>query len=595
MEILKLIQGTSAWLAYRAECYTASETPILMGESPFMSRDDLLKYKTIGDSKEISRFQQIIFDKGHESEALARPLAELRCFDGDDLYPVTGLRVVDGLRMLASFDGLVMPAQTEAWEHKQFNAELYALVKSGGELLPKHYWQLEHQALVGELEKVVFTVSDGTEKNCADLVYIPRPERQVQLIAAIKQFDADRVNYVPIFVEPKAIAELIDTLPALTYRTESTSKGLSLISNVEEYKAACVALVERSKLKMETDQDFANAENRVKMCKEAEDYIASLQRQVLGEVFDIDKFHRDIGAIADMLRQCRLNEDKQVKQRKEQIRLEIITAATNAFALHVKTANEAIAALGHGFRPILLPSVQIDFVGAIKGKKTIKSLQEAANNELARAKIEANRLLGIIDANLSLLKVAAKDYAFLFSDVANFLLMDAEGLKAIAINRIAEHKQKEQVRIDAQNAIIAQKAVDDERKRVADEAAEAERAKKGDEEPVAVLTEDEYFNELVSQPIKYSGHGTDITATYQDGRARKVEVQLDIEQVIEQEKTSNGYSLFPHNPVESPVADDNGAAVVVGKSEIIMAVSKYWGISEGMADTACAQAFGVRP
>ena len=83
MQILNLVQGSEEWKAVRLECFTASEAPIMMGASPYMSRDDLLKYKTTGDEQEISRFQQILFDKGHTLESNARPLAELRCFGGD--------------------------------------------------------------------------------------------------------------------------------------------------------------------------------------------------------------------------------------------------------------------------------------------------------------------------------------------------------------------------------------------------------------------------------------------------------------------------------------------------------------------------------
>ncbi|MGH8333688.1 MAG: YqaJ viral recombinase family protein, partial [Pseudomonas sp.] len=78
-------QGSSEWLALRANSYTASEAPAMMSASKYQTRTDLLKLKKTGIAPDVSQAQQRIFDKGHATEAMARPILELRT---GDLYPI---------------------------------------------------------------------------------------------------------------------------------------------------------------------------------------------------------------------------------------------------------------------------------------------------------------------------------------------------------------------------------------------------------------------------------------------------------------------------------------------------------------------------
>lgn len=49
-----------------------------------------------------------------------------------------------------------------------------------------------------------------------------------------------------------------------------------------------------------------------------------------------------------------------------------------------------IAAINKTLSKVVFPNVAADFVGAMKNKRTIASLQEAVNTELARAKIDSS-------------------------------------------------------------------------------------------------------------------------------------------------------------------------------------------------------------
>lgn len=109
-------QGSQAWHVLRASHFTASEAPAMMGASPYTTRSELLKQKATGIvDAEFDSHKAALFQAGHDAEDSFRPVAENMI--GDDLYNVTGTLVVDGLQLLASFDGLTMDHVT-GFEHK---------------------------------------------------------------------------------------------------------------------------------------------------------------------------------------------------------------------------------------------------------------------------------------------------------------------------------------------------------------------------------------------------------------------------------------------------------------------------------------------
>ena len=104
MITLPFAQGTPEWKEARADYFTASEAPAAAGVSKYLSRTDLLRQKATKIADDISPDKQRLFDKGHEAEAAARSIVE--GIIGEDLFPVTGMLDVEGLPLLARFDGL---------------------------------------------------------------------------------------------------------------------------------------------------------------------------------------------------------------------------------------------------------------------------------------------------------------------------------------------------------------------------------------------------------------------------------------------------------------------------------------------------------
>ena len=444
MKILNLKQGSDEWKAARLSHFTASEAPIMMGASPYMSRDDLLKYKTTKIEAEIDYYQQKIYDKGHETEAMARPLVEVIL--AEELYPVTGVLIVDGLPFLASYDGLTQDCST-SFEHKQFNAELFELVNNGGELEAKHYWQLEHQLLVGDIEQALFVVSDGTADNMAHLEYTSHPERRKQLIAGWKQFQADLEGYKPLVYEVQPEAKAIEELPALAIDITGEVKS----SNLAIYESKAVAFIQNINTDLKTDQDFVDAEKAVKYLDKIEKELELVKKQALSKTADISHLFAVIDKTKQDSKAKRLELSKLVKSRKEAIKLEVINRCKSELAEHIESVSKPINTWG-----VRLPEIKADFAGAIKGKRTIKSITESANEELARSKVEATTCAELAGNNISLLEDKASEKRFLFNDLQTIVFNDSEHFRLVVDSRLAEHAKQEADRLELERETIRQ-------------------------------------------------------------------------------------------------------------------------------------------
>jgi predicted phage-related endonuclease len=433
-------QGSAAWHAARAKHFCASEAAAALGLSKYTTRDELLRQKATGITEEVGAAKQRIFDAGHDAEALARPIAV--GIAGTELFPVVGTREVDGMALLASFDGIDILDEL-IWENKLLNQSLLQQVQAGD--LEPHYWlQLEHQLLVSGASRALFTTSDGTPDGTHPLWYESKPDRRAQLIAGWKQFAVDLAAWVPPEAKPApVVGKTPDNLPALLIQVT----GAVTASNLPEYKAHALEVFRGINRTLTTDQDFATAESTVKWCADVESRLAAAKDHALSQTATIDELFRTLDDISAEARRTRLELDKLVKARKEEIRGEIVAGGVTALREHIASLN---ARLGKPY----MPQVPADFAGAIKGKRTVDSLRGAVNDELARAKIESSAIADRIQINLGTLRELAGAHALLFADTATIVLKQPEDLTMLVKSRIADHQAAEQARLDAERERI---------------------------------------------------------------------------------------------------------------------------------------------
>lgn len=440
MKHINVTQGSEAWLKLRKDFFTASEAPMMMGDHKNISRNQLLDAKK-GWTTIVDKYLQKLFDEGHATEEAARPLAAADV--GEDLFPVTGSLEVEGLALLASFDGLTM-FDDVCFEHKLFNKTLAENVLNNV-LEPHYYWQLEQQLLVSGADKCYFVTSDGTKDNWQSMYYVSVPERREALIKGWKQFAIDLENHEPqAKVEKTIISGPVRELPAINYKMN----GLALESNLEAYKQAATDLVALSEKPLESDQDFADAEARQKVFTKAEKDIKDACDRVMGEIDSIDTFVKDMRFISEQIRQARLAEGKQIKARKEELREEILNKANQEAS---KSLNEAMAKVN-----AKLPNIDFDPFTAMKGKRTIESLQDAADTEVAKAKIQINEFVELAMGNALHLSTQAQGFDFLFNDWAQIAFKATEDFKTLVTARIATYQAEQKAKEEAQRERIRQ-------------------------------------------------------------------------------------------------------------------------------------------
>lgn len=460
-----LRQGSPEWVAHRAHHLNASDAPAMMGCHPNKTRSELVAELATGVAREFSRFvQERILDKGHDFEKNAGPLMAESA--GEELFPVVGTNGKLG----ASFDGLDM-MEVVAAEHKRLNATLREAMKPGctGADLPLCYQvQMEHQAMTcPTIERVLFMASEWDdagnlveERHCW---YTPDPALRAQIVAGWDQLETDVAAYVPpAAVAPAPVGRAPDALPAL--RIEVT--GAVTASNLAEFKATALAAIQSVNRELTTDADFADAEASVKWCADVESRIAAAKDHALSQTQTIEELFRTMDDITAEARRVRLELDRLVKARKEQIRGEIAAEGVAALRAHCAALNTR---LGQPY----MPAVPADFGGVIKGKRTVASLRDAVSTELARAKIAANEVADRIQVNMQALATAGD--AAQFPDKAQLVLKAPDDLAAVIANRVAEAARKAD---EARERILRE-----ERERQA----EIEQARKDEALPAPVL------------------------------------------------------------------------------------------------------------
>jgi predicted phage-related endonuclease len=461
-----LVQGSAEWHAYRAAHFNASDAPAMMGVSAYKTRSELVREYATGVSKEVDAFTQARFDDGHHFEALARPLAEQ--IIGEDLYPVVGS---EG-KYSASFDGLTM-SESIGFEHKSLNDDLRAVMVDGcdGHDLPMMYQvQMEQQCMVSGAGRILFMASKWEndelveERHCW---YEANEALRADIVAGWAQFEIDVAAYQPVEVLPAAVAAAVQDLPALSIRVDGQ---LTLNHNLVLFGERLQSFIADIDTNPSDDQAFADAEQAIKVMERAETALGAAEASALGQISTVDEMVRTVASYRELARKTRLMLEKVVKARKETIRVEIQQGAKDKAAAHIAALN---ARLGKPY----MPAVAVDFAGVMKGKKTVTSLRDAVDTELARFKIEANAIADRIGFNLAMLRELASDYTFLFADTASIVLKGADDLMALIKLRIAEHEQAEAAKAEALRARIAE----EERVKAEKAAADAERARQQQE------------------------------------------------------------------------------------------------------------------
>lgn len=477
------------WHEHRARCFNASEAPMMMNCFPNVKRSELLRYKATGEwEKEVSRYQQKIYDDGHEFEATARPWAEEIL--EQDLFQTVISADVNGLLLSASFDGLCI-FDIESFEHKTLNI---ANVEhfNNGTIAIYYRIQMEQQLILSGAQRVLFMASNGDKETMRHMFYETDEKLRQDIIDGWAQFRIDLENYVIPDIVVKIEPEAIEALPAINVQIHG---GISA-SNVDIFKADAIEYIGNINKELSTDKDFINAEETVKFLKATREKIKLVKQQALAQTADIEQLFNTLDWLDRQFQTNSASLDKLVKAEKENKKTTLCEAAKVKLTEFVKETNHRLK------RPCI--AVDVNFREVIKGKRTIASIQNEIDSALAEAKIKVTRREAIIQTNLDYFRDAAKDHELLFQDLNQIFDKDAETFTFLIDSRITDFKEAEKIRLKKELDDLTAKNALDEKNKIAQREREADQ--KIIDDKVKADKEKELSNTLTARVESLASH-----------------------------------------------------------------------------------------
>jgi predicted phage-related endonuclease len=479
MKIHDVVQGSTEWHALRSTTYNASDAPAMLGCSPYQTRSELIKRLATGIAPEVDAETQRRFDDGHRFEALARPLAVE--IIGEELYPISGSEDFGLDKPLgASLDGCTITDEI-LWEHKSLNDELRAILPEqivgevfvgsaalGAKLAKVYRVQMEQQLMISGAQKVLFTASkwnrDDTLVEARHCWYESDPALRAEILAGWKQLAEDVKAYVPPATSAveKIVAEPVEALPAPVVKVTGQ---IALVDNFKAFEERLREfLADKLIREPKTDEDFVNLDGQIRAMKAARESLKAAEAQMLAQVQPVDMAKKTKDMLDDLLQKNVSMAEKILGAEKERRKGEIVAVGVKGLADHIASLNQR---LGKAY----MPPVPADFGGAVRGLKSLTSMEDKVATELARAKIAASEIADKLQKNLEYLREHAADFKHLFPDTEQIIGKAHDDLQALVQNRITAHKQAEEKRLEAERARIRE-----EEERKANEKAQAELA-----------------------------------------------------------------------------------------------------------------------
>jgi predicted phage-related endonuclease len=456
--------------------------------------------KATGITQEPDDFTQRRFALGHEYEAQARPWAEE--IIGEELFPAIIAADVQSLPLSASLDGITMD-ESVTWEHKTLNESLRESLEHG-EIPHEYHYQMEQGLLLSGAKRCLFMASNGDRESMRYAWYERNIDTAKELITGWVQFKSDLDEHEPQVETVTPVARAIRELPYLNIKVT----GAITESNLAQYREAATSYIQSINTELATDEDFANAEADVKFCEQAEKTLKQAKVDALSQTREIDDLMKTIDYIAEQLRQKRLTLDKLVTAEKQNRKIQIATQARDAYADHIRSLEKELAGL------TLSTAQVVNWNDALKNKRTIASLQDAADTALANAKIAANEAAKAMRENLSMLARHGDEYQHLFTDLQSIIMKQADDFKMVVETRIqAENDRREQVAQAERERAERERAAQAERERVEREQAAQAAEKQEPPQPAALAMENENTEDGYQEAV-FGTNSANAVATY---------------------------------------------------------------------------------
>lgn len=230
--------------------------------------------------------------------------------------------------------------------------------------------------------------------------------------------------------------------------TENTSlmiklSGSIVESNFPAFKDQFIVEIKAANKALKTDEDFAEAAERVKAFKAAERMLQEAKKAALNDTVDIRQLFDAIDELDTELRATRLSLDKQISAEKEKRKKEVVDKGVESARASIKDFVKETPAIG------FLYTLDVSrFDAAVKGKQKIESMESAVEETALLIVYELEELRDAVRKNIEIIAEAGEDYSSLFQDRKNLLAMGENELRSTIEARVANHKLEEKRKAD---------------------------------------------------------------------------------------------------------------------------------------------------
>lgn len=207
-------------------------------------------------------------------------------------------------------------------------------------------------------------------------------------------------------------------------------------TNLSEFEASANAVISSINMVLETDQDFAEAKENIKACKEVEIRIGNAKNQAINSIAEVAEQNRILERLEAKFREIRLTLNRTVQSEETRRKNEIISGGFDEVKAALAASN-----VSHGYRVD-----KSDFTEAIKGKRSLEKMQEAIEELVVGKKREISALNSIFLANIESIKKAEVDFPGLFPDKNTLSLQSIEMVDVNIESRVNQYKLKQQER-----------------------------------------------------------------------------------------------------------------------------------------------------
>jgi putative phage-type endonuclease len=237
--IVRVAQGSAEWHEHRRRYRNASETPVVLGLSPWKTPYQLWQLK-------LGLIEQVVnlaMQRGTDLEPVARAAYERQT--GRVMQPLV---VVDG-EYSASLDGMTLYGERLVQIKspvKGKDSALWKTVSAGS--LPAHYqWQVEHQLMVTKAAVADVFVFDGAEGVLLEVA--PDASKWPRIQKAWEQFTRYMTDAqaLPLTDRDTRIRDDPDWLSAATKYLELRAAHDELGTKLEEAKSRLVYLASHAR------------------------------------------------------------------------------------------------------------------------------------------------------------------------------------------------------------------------------------------------------------------------------------------------------------------------------------------------------------